>query len=210
MIFFDMKSDWKVFLSVLNNPLFIKAVNLYHLAQYSINNNHDPDHNNSTTHIDTDGLSKPLIETSTNFLIPIDEDMIEDIHFINEQLQKDYSINNPYWFCFPGDCIQSNSILMTTLYRLCFRKECYIVSYVTNNQLDSIYHVVVSNKPVDPGKKLKFNDNSDNVIFYDLIYPLCSWYGKSFFNKSEDLKEVEILSCYSSEDYWKCRSFHLG
>lgn len=187
--FFDIKSNWNILEPHLQNPEFIEAVNLYHWWSFKPEN----------------GIVLPFIETDRFDDYGINTN---DVIFVKEKLTENYSTSNPYWFCQPCDCVELNTIITYKLFKLAYpEKEWYFATINLNSEQQS--HIVITDKRIPNNTVLKYDPylvsttpDDNNIIFYDLIYPLMPWYGKIFSDRS-DLTTINIPYSVPIADHWK-------
>lgn len=189
--FYDLKSNWSQFEHLLKNEEFIRAVNIFHWWSSK----------------DEIGIDLPMIDTDIriedDMRGPLEED--EDIKFVVEKLSQNYSPNNPYWFTYPGECVELNNIVTYTLLKLMFpEKKFYSTIIYLNGERD--FHNVIASKKIDSQTDFQFDsslvDENEGLILYDLIYPLCFWFGKTF-NTRDHVTFIRITPNYLTEEEWK-------
>jgi len=186
--FFDIKSNWALLESNLQNPVFIEAINLYHWWSFKPET----------------GIDVPLIETNRFDDYGINAD---DVAYVRAKLLENYSTSNPYWFCQPCDCVDLNGIVTYILLKMAYPgKEWFVSTIYLNSESQS--HIVITDKNLqetildyDP-YLVSTKPDDGNVIFYDLIYPLMPWYGKIFSDRS-DLTTIRIQTSIPVADHWK-------
>ena len=182
--FFDIKTNWSSLKCYLQDPKFIEAVNIYHWWA-------------SNPEI---GIDKSFIETKRFDFYGVND---KDVKYVENELIQNYSTSNPYWFCQPCDCVELNSIVTFSLFKLAYpEKEWYVANINLNSEQES--HMVITDKFIPDDTLLNYDsgNNPDNIVLYDLIYPLLPWYGKIFSDRS-DLTTIRIRYVTKIEDFWK-------
>lgn len=207
--FYDILGEWQDLVSYIDNPKFIEALNIHHWWNFK----------------EETGNKYPMIMTSNIKDITDDNtphDYILDSEYIKNKV-KICDKYSPYWYCVPGDCVELNSIVMGTLISLYLNKskeELYYVSlYPPHSPID--YHIVIINKYVNIGDKILFDkDNmkvgkeslsSDKLIIYDFIYPLMTFFGKTWVSneRQNHLDLLEVSSCTTLEQNFISMNFNL-
>lgn len=188
--FYDFKSNWSQFEKFFNDEEFIRAVNIFHWW-----GNHNEN-----------GIEYPLVKNDRR----IEDDPRgslnddEDVKYVIDKLEQNYSKSNPYWFSYPGECMELNNIITFTLLKLMFPdKKFYSTKIYLGDDVN--FHNVITTREIEPITEFSFDpslvDESEGLILYDLIYPFCYWFGKTFDNR----KAFDIITVSSStdiEDEW--------
>jgi hypothetical protein len=125
-----------------------------------------------------------------DFRGPYEDD--EDIKYVHQKLKENFSPSNPYWLSYPGECVELNNIVTFTLLKLLFPEKEFFSTCINLNG-ENADHNVITSKKLNNGEKFKFDtslvDEDEGLILYDLIYPFCFWYGKTF----ETRENVEFI-----------------
>lgn len=103
-----------------------------------------------------------------------------------------------YKLCVPHECVDLNPILLPPLLTVSKvdESQLYVVGIAPVGSVDG--HVVLTNQHLESSAVLRLSiDESDDadVIFYDLIYPLMPFFGKSWEDRSQDLADVKVNWC---------------
>jgi hypothetical protein len=196
--FFDILEEWDKINHLILNESFIHHVNIYKWW----NNNAE------------DGLDTIVCKNQHN---------TEDEKYIIEKANE-FGRDSPYWLCSPHQCVDINVLVMGSLASLILKSidlniPLYYLkispfSIVDNNphiqQLyDYDYHVVVSNKYIEPNTVFDFKYNhilamslkdvkeNKEIILFDIIYPLMSFFGNqwSLNRRHLPLEKVKVTHC---------------
>lgn len=186
--FYDFKSNWSQFEHLFHNEEFITAVNIFHWWAKK----------------DQNGIDCPLIENDRR-----DEDDMrgsgeDDIKFTVDKLAQKFSTSNPYWFTCPGECIELNNLVTYTLLKLMFPDKTFYSTIIYLNG-EAEHHNVITCKEIKQNSDfvldLSLVDDNEGLILYDLIYPLCFWFGKTFESR-ESVTFITIDPNYPTEEEW--------
>jgi len=190
--FYDIKSNWNILEQHLQDPEFIKYANIYRWWSMK------PEI----------GIDMPLIKIGMFDDYGVNED---DVIYVEDKLRENYSIANPYWFCQPCDCQELNSIVTYALFKLAYpEKEWYVATI--NLDSERVSHIVITDKYIDPNTTLDYDSYlvssvlNDDVIFYDLIYPLMPWYGMTHSDRSE-VNTIYVHGTVKMEEHWKSMNY---
>lgn len=191
--FFDIKANWNLLESNFKNEEFIKAINMYHWWGFK----------------EEIGTDLPLIETERFSRENYSEESYKDVIYVQNRLAENYHISNPYWFCYPGDCVELNSIIMYQLLKLTYpNKKWYVAEIHLNNEHN--FHLVIIDKPINESIFVDFDiyaeESEDTIMIYDLIYFLMPWYGKTFETR-ESVNSIRIDQTIEGSDYWKSMNY---
>lgn len=191
----DFFSNWETLGHIFENPKFIWALNLR--RWWSKN----PEIGNNEPILYMDCHNNP---NALNIIQP------DELKYITKKLNK-CNMYSPYWYCYPTDCVDLNSIVTGTLVSLTLNlpmKELYCISIIPNDTYDP--HVVITPNKCLVGDVLhfpKFGSNithteKNNVILFDLIYPLSPFYGKSWADRNINLITANVVRSSDLESYW--------
>jgi hypothetical protein len=180
--FFDILGEWDKLQPYVNDEKFKLKLKMYKWWNFKdVNSN------------------QPLIDIfngkTTN------PDMINDLTYIKDKI-KVSTYRDVWWYCSPGDCIESSALILSTLLSLAFKQDFYIIHVGPNdNKWNS--HQLLCNKKLDittlrlirdnNGKLITRKHNNEDIILYDLIYPLVPFFGKSWDNREQQLDTLQIL-----------------
>lgn len=191
--FFDIKTNWNKFIPYLTSKFFIQHMKIYKYWHFNLH---------------YDG---PLIDIDLAMLdtkIPDTEDVI----FVKNKLNENPTITNPYYFCVPHDCIELNPLIMGALISLFYNINYDNIYVITITPIDSYdRHIVISTQKLSIGIMNIVKDNIENsIILYDLIYPLCEFFGNSWVDRSIKLEMVNIQSCSSLTSYIESMAYYFN
>ena len=182
--FFDIKHNWDIFIPYLNHESFIRHLNQY--KSWNFNKQY----------------TGPLLYMNNySFNNPT-----EDVLYVSDKLDENLSINNPYYFCVPHECVDLNPLVTSSLISSLLKvdlKELYVVNIQPINSYD--IHVVISNQKLElreysMSMELEKNIFSEKILLFDLIYPLCNFVGKSWHDKDKDLDKILVTYCETVTD----------
>jgi hypothetical protein len=191
--YYDTFSGWDKFQKHLEDPAFLK-----HLELYKWWNN-----------VNFDIHKTPLMQSFHEFMIlhmELNEKEEKEINLVIENALK-YDKSHPYWWCSLHDCVESSSILMATLLSLADEKtfdEFYILNIEFPGRiLDK--HQVVCNKYIEPNTMINIehgtNNNNNEYVIYDLIHPIYNKIDNSF--NFTDIKYCNVTWCDTVSNNWK-------
>lgn len=193
--FFDIRGEWENMIPLLNNHHFIKSLNIYNWWNFIIQNNN----------------TSPLIRINK-------DDISEDELYVIGKL-FDADNQNPYWYCVPHECVNLNPLITGTLASLYTQQPVFYLSLMPQGTHD--VHVVVCNKQLSRGDIINLTRkdgllinashqdaiNNDVLIIYDIIYPLMSFFGYSWFDRTMKLDTLVVCQCTTLEDEWKSMGY---
>jgi hypothetical protein len=130
--------------------------------------------------------------------VPKDYPLTNDVKFVQEQIDKDPTKTNPYYYCVPHDCVELNPLIMGTLVSLVHGLDLDSICVLEIVPLDSFdKHVVISCKQLEPGDYSISHEMTEetDILLYDLIYPLMSFVGYAWDAREKKLDRVTVYSC---------------
>ena len=132
---------------------------------------------------------------------------VDDIVYVECKLKENYSTLNPYWFSQPCDCVDLNTIVTYALFKLAYpEKEWYMVNISLNSE--RVQHTVITDKYIAHDTIMNYDSYlvspvlDDDVIFYDLIYPLMPWYSMTHSDRVK-VNTIYVHSTMKIDEHWK-------